>query len=296
MIDIFSRKMLSSNLYTFTISPIPSNATIYMTYHGQTEMTNKVRVPYGTTVSYRLTAEGYFDYEGSVRITADRNLQAILTPKTRSGSVASSRYQSNYTVADVTSFSAYKAGVYRVTLKGEQAFCEVHTPSGWTYPRYGKGGIVVCDFNLEQGQNLKIKKIRGGLFWKYDYDANSPRFGGLGLAFYLDNDLKLIAGGGGGYDYVRSGSTTTYYTLGGGGNEGGSGNTYGEYQGSGYSITGELGHNTSLVPNNPQGENYIVSNRTCYGGTGYIKTGLNPSQISYGANEGNAYYEIKYIE
>lgn len=69
---------VTPTMYTFTINPTPTNATVTLTASGYTQSGNSISVPSDTTVSWTVSAGGYFDKDGSVTITKDYTLNVSL--------------------------------------------------------------------------------------------------------------------------------------------------------------------------------------------------------------------------
>lgn len=60
---------LSDTLYTYTIAPVPGNATVTLTATGYTQDGNSITVPYSTNVSWEVSAPHYDTKSGSKIIT-----------------------------------------------------------------------------------------------------------------------------------------------------------------------------------------------------------------------------------
>ena len=293
---------ITTTCYKLTVRAWPQTATITFTANGQTynpEQTivsgsyteGQIIAPSNTSVTYTVELEGYVAESATVVMNQNRTYYFDLQKEKIEGTVKTNDYPS-YPVYTLKETTIIKTGIYRIILKGEQGNRSISTPGGTQYTKQGKGGIVICDFALNQNQVVKFQRIRGGRVSYQGYRTNIA-CGGAGVGFLIGNTLKLVAGGGGSYAQFSAGAD--YFKIGGGGKIGGAGNSYSGYEGNGYSADGTLGNNTSIDTNSPQGENYVISGNTCNGGTGYIETGLTPSTVQYGSNLGDGYYSIEYI-
>lgn len=299
---------ISTTCYNLIIKAYPLNATIKFTINGQEYLNNPTVVPgsyvqnnaivtTNTAVTYSVELDGYVTESDIIVMTQNKTFSFDLQRK-KIESIAKTNNYSSYPIIGLIETTIRKTGIYRITLKGEQGNNSIPYPGGTTIQRNGKGGILICDFNLTQGQVVIAQRIRGGRAIIRQY-ADATYCGGAGVSCLIDNDLKLVAGGGGGYaQNPSSGSNPgTVWAIGGGGHIGGSGNSSinGEYDGRGYSIDGTVGSNTTTDTNTAQGADYTISGKTGHGGTAFVKTGLIPSQVTYGANEGDGYCSIEYI-
>lgn len=69
---------VTPTMYTFTINPMVDNATVTLIATGYTQSGNSISVPSGTTVSWTVSAGGYFDKNGSETVTKDKTLNVDL--------------------------------------------------------------------------------------------------------------------------------------------------------------------------------------------------------------------------
>lgn len=69
---------VTPTMYTFTINPMVANATVTLTASGYKQSGNSISVPSGTTVSWTVSAGGYFDKNGSETVTKDKTLNVDL--------------------------------------------------------------------------------------------------------------------------------------------------------------------------------------------------------------------------
>ena len=56
-------------MYTFTINPTPSNATVTLTAPGHSQLGKSITVPANTSVSWKVTASGYTEQKGTHTVT-----------------------------------------------------------------------------------------------------------------------------------------------------------------------------------------------------------------------------------
>lgn len=68
-------------LYTLTINPTPSNATVKLTASGYTQSGNSITVPTGTSVSYTVSASNYNTRTGSLSVTSTQTLSVVLSSR-----------------------------------------------------------------------------------------------------------------------------------------------------------------------------------------------------------------------
>lgn len=69
---------VTPTMYTFTINPMQTNATVTLTASGYKQSGNSISVPSNTTVSWTVSADGYFDKNGSETVTKDKTLNVDL--------------------------------------------------------------------------------------------------------------------------------------------------------------------------------------------------------------------------
>lgn len=69
---------LNKSMYKFTINPTPSDATVKLTANGYTQSGNSITVPYGTTVSYKVSKKNYSTQSGNVTISTHITLPLTL--------------------------------------------------------------------------------------------------------------------------------------------------------------------------------------------------------------------------
>jgi hypothetical protein len=70
--------VLESVLFTVSINPTPSNATVILTADGYTQEGNSIKVKPNTTISYSVSAEGYTEQTGIYTITSNLDLNIVL--------------------------------------------------------------------------------------------------------------------------------------------------------------------------------------------------------------------------
>lgn len=63
---------------TLTIIPTPSDATVVMTAEGYTQSGNSITVPYGTSVEYTVSKEGYETISGTENVISSKTLDIVL--------------------------------------------------------------------------------------------------------------------------------------------------------------------------------------------------------------------------
>lgn len=64
---------------TLNIVPTPSDATVILTAPGYSQFNNSITVPYGTTVSYEVSKEGYVSQSNTINVVSDTTLPISLT-------------------------------------------------------------------------------------------------------------------------------------------------------------------------------------------------------------------------
>ena len=65
---------------TLTINPTPSNATVVLIATGYLQEGNSITVPYGTTVVYTISADGYTTVTASMMVTSTQTTEIELEP------------------------------------------------------------------------------------------------------------------------------------------------------------------------------------------------------------------------
>lgn len=65
-------------LYTLTINPTPSDATVVLTATGYTQVGNSIAVPSGTVVNWQVSKTDYNTESGSETVIADKTLDVEL--------------------------------------------------------------------------------------------------------------------------------------------------------------------------------------------------------------------------
>lgn len=70
---------VTPTMYTFTINPTPTNSTVTLTASSYTQSGNSISVASGTTVSWTVSADGYYDKNGSETVTKDKTLNVRLS-------------------------------------------------------------------------------------------------------------------------------------------------------------------------------------------------------------------------
>ena len=74
--DTISETMVK--LYTLTINPTPSDATVVLTATGYTQVGNTISVPSGTVVNWSVSKTDYSPASGSETVIADKTLNVEL--------------------------------------------------------------------------------------------------------------------------------------------------------------------------------------------------------------------------
>ena len=77
---------VTPTMYTYTIKPTPSTASVTLIASGYTQSGNSISVASGTTVSWTVSADGYFDKNGNETITRDKTLNVSLSKIPNPGS------------------------------------------------------------------------------------------------------------------------------------------------------------------------------------------------------------------
>lgn len=186
-------------------------------------------------------------------------------------------YEQGTTVyEDPTTYEILKNNVtFKITVAGESANkVSENSPLStvsYDFPvsnanRGAYGGMIVWTTNsLRKHDIVSVKSIRGGVYDAEDYSLNY--IGGCGVAVFVNNVLKLVAGGGGCCDNARTYSSSG---AGGGGYYGGSAS------GSGWGI-GSSGWGGYAGHVNADGGTM----RECYGGSSYVDPNISSNEISF---------------
>jgi hypothetical protein len=69
----------TSTMYTFTINPTPTNATVTLTASSYTQSGNSITVPSNTSVAWKVSASGYTEQSGTHKVTKDENMNIALS-------------------------------------------------------------------------------------------------------------------------------------------------------------------------------------------------------------------------
>ena len=90
-------------LYTLTINPTPSDATVVLTATGYTQVGNSISVPSGTVVSYVVSKQDYSPVSNSITITNDEVLDIEL-PQGTEVDVSDYEYTLNGKIVTLTKY------------------------------------------------------------------------------------------------------------------------------------------------------------------------------------------------
>lgn len=285
---------------TVTIVASPSYATIKINNVVQNSITDLI----GTTFTYEVSASGYVTDSGTLTITQPTETVTITLQETfieLSGinTTFENHYIAHLKVQTVFTKTINKSGTYRLTLKGGCGYrCKRDEYGNRTnITKFSKGGTIVVDKELTAGQVLTVKKVSGASIDYYS-GADFFLFGGAGVALFVDNVIKLMAGGGGAYRTFIYAGGDKYSGYGGGGYAGGYGSQYTQTSSydpetyKGYSIDGTRG-NSQVTDTGACGGKSAKADG--YGGTGYVATGYSAT-TQYNANNDDGYFKLEFIQ
>lgn len=247
---ITTNTVITMATLTAQITPTPDTISINGTSG------NKALFENGTLFSYTINATktGYQNYtsSGSVnQTTTVTGNMAVNFPSFNAN--YSNGYAQNNAIVFETTITNETAGNYNFTIKGGgQGSTGTSSSFYGTQYKYGfgRGGIATGKIYLAAGTTIKFQRI-GAIKpsdSRFPYGSVGPA--GQGIALWIDNDCKLVAGGGGQGSIAhgaQSGSLNyPRYDIhaGGGGYNGGQGN----YNGNGLSYDGTAGNNTAQTP------------------------------------------------
>ena len=282
---------------TVTIVATPSYATIRINGVEQNTITGAI----GSTFTYEVSATGYVTDSGTMTITQVSETKTINLQETFIEIGGINTNQTNHYIAhlkiqDVLTKTINKTGTYRITLKGGCGYSMHDVDYGEVLNKFGKGGTIVTEKEFTAGQVLTVKKISGASV-AYYLNIDVLLCGGAGVALFVDNVVKLVAGGGASYRTYSYQDGDKYNSYGGGGYVGGHGEEYNQPTSydpetfKGYSVDGTRG-NSYVTNTGACGESSKANGR---GGTGYVASGYTAT-TQYSANNGNGYFKLEFIQ
>lgn len=139
--------------YTFTITPTPTTATVTLTASGYTQSGNSITVPNGTTVSWRVSADGYTGQSGTWTANGSNESK----PVTLSAVVVDG--STTWYVDHRNNAAKFSASV---NIAG-RGWC--HVPGSAAYEAYvGKPVNTIGFFTNKASQEVTISKVveKGG--------------------------------------------------------------------------------------------------------------------------------------
>lgn len=240
---------------TITITSNVSTASISLTINGTTyTATGSItkQVEYGDTYSYTVTVSNYPTKTGSGTVTSIINETINMVQRT---------------LVDISNINNVGTGtiiqIEEITLT-ENCVLDIDIVGGKGWENSGgskAGGRVTVTANFSNGDNIKIKKIKG-------VHAND----GIGLGVWLNDTVILVAGGTG---YLDRGEDDLAV--------GGSGYIGGKAE-AGWGITAKNGNGvisgTSTRYTIVDGLRIGYSSYTTYGGQGYVASGYTNTASS----------------
>lgn len=276
---ITSNTVINMATLTAEITPTPDTLTI----NGSSG--NIALFEDGVDFSYTIAAQktGYqnFSMSGTVNETSTVTGSMTVIYPSFSATYAST-FENNSTVYEAV-IPEGAEGNYTFTIKGGSG-SSGQTSSIYGNPRYygtGRGGVATGKVYLAAGTKISFQRIGAIRPTKASNDTASGNTsnGNNGIGLYINNVLKLVAGGGG-QGSVRvisgSGSAGQFYFFrnyyGGGGGYGGG---LGQNSGNGLNYDGTTGNSTAQTSGTPYGGHGGTSNTssgtdtTAHGGNGY---------------------------
>lgn len=275
--------VLTMGTLTASITPTPDSVTINGT--AGTVALLEEGIPFAYTIA--ATKSGYNNFSTSGTVSTTTVITGTMQVNWPSYSRTGLDGQSNNNTLYSTTISAETAGNYAITIKGAGSdSTNSITPTGQNtkYSGNGRGGIATFTVYLAAGASIKFQWI----------GANQPAKtvsgttyrgtrGHTGIAFYIDNVIKVVAGGGGSGSVVKgalnsSGVQNWYGFNGGGGGYGGGAGTDG---GNGLNYNGSAGSSSTQSSGTPYGGHAgYASTQNTYntdakGGNGYVASDFN---------------------
>jgi len=248
--------VITAGRLTAEISPVPDTVNINGT-NGSVALLEE-----GVNFNYTINAtkSGYKSFTSTGTVSTTTTVTGTMAIDYPSYSVSGTDSTSNVYTLFTTTISDVTAGNYAITLKaaGSDSTSSI-SPSGAASSKYagsGRGGTATCTVYLYAGAVVKIQRIGANAPSRTaDSRTYTGTCGHTGLALYIDNSLKLVAGGGGAGSvrtgsYTSSGNQNWYSFAGGGGGYGGGAGTWG---GSGLNYDGSSGSSSSHTSGTPYG-------------------------------------------
>ena len=234
---------------TITITSNPNTASISLTINGTTYTatgTITKTVETGDTYSYTVSLSGYPDKtdSGTINGRVDEIVEMI--------------ERTLVDITGITNGTELLTTIADVTLT-ENCVLDIDIVGGLGWENaggYRAGGRVIVSSSFSNGDNIKVKKIKGK-------KSNSNY--GIGIVVYLNDTVILVAGGAGFLDRGEDDLTV-----------GGSGYIGGKAE-AGWGITAQNGNGLVSGTNTRQtiidGTKVGYSSYTTYGGQGYVASG-----------------------
>ena len=231
----------------------------------------------GVNFFYTITAQksGYQDFTatGTVSQTSTVTGSMLIMPPSFSALYNNGLTggEANAVVFEST-ITEQTAGNYTFTVKGGGNGFTGSRDNYYWGP--GRGGIATCRLYLAAGAKISFQRIGAQKLT----NQNFTLYGGQGIGVYINDVLKLVAGGGGQGIVNYYNSTYYIYGAGGGGYNGGQG----AENACGLSYNGNTGTNTDKAADTPYGGNCAVNRPsgsaiTGYGGSGYVAADFRPN-------------------
>ena len=202
---------LNESLYSFTISPTPSDATVVLTAQGYSQQGNTIRVRANTTVNWTVARAGWASQYGTEVITADRTLPVRLdstptlvinpTPADATVTLSAPGYtQSGNSIqvmgGTTITWSVAKAGY--ITQSGTYVMPDASET--WNKVLFKDGPILVT--------SNQTATLPAGTY-RYICIGGGGSGGSAMRMAYKRNVTHAYGGGGGGSGYITAGTFTT---------------------------------------------------------------------------------------
>lgn len=201
---------VNEELYTFTITPSPGNATVKLTAIGYTQVGNSIAVAAGTNVIWEVSADGYTTQSGTETINSDLNKSVILSQSENGiypiGQVLDSGTVSTNTTALLPACTTKDilecGGIYEITITPSyNGNCALYLggKTGSQYCLKQQTGVVAntpftLTFNVPYLNYFDKEKVELNKVWFRSYQSTECTFTySIKKTGYNNNPLEGVA-------------------------------------------------------------------------------------------------------
>lgn len=176
------------SMFTFTINPTPSDATVELTAPGYVQTGNSIAVPSGTIVTWKVSASGYAEQNGTHTVTKTESKNVTLN--------VDNGVVNLFTLKNSIS-ELLDGGYYRDAsgaIYDENSDFNLKYPSSQKIYINGNGGVDDFKLNLQSGKVYRWECVP---YFEYGYIKMGPPWGvdstmsGKHFWFYDSNDALV---------------------------------------------------------------------------------------------------------